>query len=688
MKRFERRLLPKLMAGLITFASAFWLNGLYVMADIPYKTFTLDGYGRVVETQSAYIPVKTINKVGEHSFRNASDMKITADGEIYIADTGGKRILVTDIDGNLLEIYGEGVLNEPTGIFVTDDKYLYVADKGAQKVIVMDRAGKVVNEYAKPDHPLYGKGVEFKPQKLVVDAKGIMYIICEGNTNGIVQISPAGGGTFLGYYGTNLTSVTFLDIFRRAILTEEQLAKLPKNLPKTPKNLFIDKKGLIYTVTQGGSEDNTGLRKLNVAGKNLIQAVYVDPLPSAVSVGNYENIYVVSEQGYVYEYNKDGSLLFIFGGKDSGRLRIGLFQKAVAVDVDKNDNVFVLDQEKNEIQVFKPTEFTNLVHEALYLYQSGKYNESMLPLQEVLRMNSLFDYANQAIGQAYLQEGNYSEAMRYFRMAKDTAGYSDAYWEVRNIWLQNNLVTILLVLVLIGALWKLVKSIREKYGLFSRAAAAAVSFKNRPLVSRLNYTWYFIRHPIDGCYGIKMENKASYLCANILLTLFIIVFLIDKYATGFIVKTIPDGRYKIFSDIGGIIAFFLLLTACSYLVCAINDGEATFRQLYAAYAYSLGPYLVIKILVVLLSNVITYNEIFLVEFSNFFLYLWISVLLFIAVKEINGYSVKETVKVILLTAFFALIVVLLIFIMYVLTTQVYDFIEAIIGEAVYRFEKS
>lgn len=38
------------MAGLITFASAFWLNGLYVMADIPYKTFTLDGYGRVVET--------------------------------------------------------------------------------------------------------------------------------------------------------------------------------------------------------------------------------------------------------------------------------------------------------------------------------------------------------------------------------------------------------------------------------------------------------------------------------------------------------------------------------------------------------------------------------------------------------------------------------------------------------------
>lgn len=344
------------------------------MADTPYKTFTLDGYGRIVENQTAYIPVTSITKVGELSFKNASDMKITDDEEIYIADTGGKRILVSDINGNLLRVYGEGILTEPTGIFVTEDKYLYVADKGAQKIIVMNPEGDVVKEYTKPDHPLYGAGVEFKPQKLAVDSKGIMYILCEGNTNGIVQISPTDGGTFLGYYGTNITSVTFLDIFRRAILTDEQLAKLPKNLPKTPKNLFIDEKGLVYTVTQGGAKDGTGLRKLNVAGNNLITPDLVDPLPSAVSVGNYENIYVVSEQGYVYEYNKDGSLLFVFGGKDSGRLRIGLFQKAVAIDVDKSDNIYVLDQEKNEIQVFKPTEFTDLVHEALYLYQSGYSN--------------------------------------------------------------------------------------------------------------------------------------------------------------------------------------------------------------------------------------------------------------------------------------------------------------------------
>lgn len=692
MKPLKDRILNKstifatfILTGLIAGILVAPLN---VAADTPYKTFTLDGYGRVVETQAAYIPLTSITKAGEQSFKNASDMKITDDEEIYIADTGGKRILVSDIKGNLLRIYGEGVLTEPTGIFVTPDKYLYVADKSARKVIVMNPEGDVVKEYTKPDHPLYGMGVEFKPQKLAVDSKGIMYIICEGNTNGIVQISPADGGTFLGYYGTNATSVSFLDIFRRAILTDEQLAKLPKNLPKAPKNLVIDKKGLVYTVTQGGSGDNTGLRKLNVAGNNLIRTDLTDPLPSAVSVGNYENIYVVSEQGYIYEYNKDGSLLFVFGGKDSGRLRIGLFQKAVAIDVDKSDNIYVLDQEKNEIQVFKSTEFTDLVHEALYLFQSGRYQESKGPLQKVIEMNSLFDYANQAMGQAYLQEGNYETAMRYFRMAKDERGYSDAFWEVRNIWLQENLAKVFLIAVAIAVVWKLAKYMQRMNRLFNPVVARVEAFKNRPLVSKLNYTWYFIRHPIDASYGIRMENKASYLSANILLVLFIAVFLINKYAVGFIIKTVPDGRYDIFSDIGGIAAAFLLLTACSYLVCTINDGEATFKRLYSAYMYALGPYIIIKIAIVLLSNVITFNEIFLIRFSNFCLYSWVLILLFLAVKEVNDYSAKETAKVIFLTIFFALIVVLLIFILYILTTQAYDFIESIIGEAVYRIEQS
>ena len=65
---------------------------------------------------------------------------------------------------------------------------------------------------------------------------------------------------------------------------------------------------------------------------------------------------------------------------------------------------------------------------------------------------------------------------------------------------------------------------------------------------------------------------------------------------------------------------------------------------------------------------------------------WIGVLIFLSIREINNYTVKETVKIIGLTIFTILIVCLLAFIIYVLWSQVFDFISAIFGEVVYRLD--
>ena len=39
------------------------------------------------------------------------------------------------------------------------------------------------------------------------------------------------------------------------------------------------------------------------------------------------------------------------------------------------------------MQVFEATEFTNLLHSALNLYENGRYTESKEPLEKVLEMN-------------------------------------------------------------------------------------------------------------------------------------------------------------------------------------------------------------------------------------------------------------------------------------------------------------
>ena len=136
-----------------------------------------------------------------------------------------------------------------------------------------------------------------------------------------------------------------------------------------------------------------------------------------------------------------------------------------------------------------------------------------------------------------------------------------------------------------------------------------------------------------------------------------------------------------------ILLILILVVGCNYLMCAINDGEGRFKDIYCTFIYSFGPYLAITPFIFLISHVVTDNEKFFVQFGNFLMICWIGVLVFLSIKEINDYTVKETVKIILLTLFTILIVCLLAFIIYVLWKQVIDFVQQIPREVVYKLDR-
>ncbi len=674
--------IAKISAAFLCACTILGTGAASVSAETPYKTYTEDGYGRIQETQTAYLAYETIVKFGESFFDNPNDMYVTDDGEIYVADTGNSRVVVGNLESEEIKIIGEGILTTPMGVFVTDEKEVYVADRDGGAIFVFDEDGELTATYTKPDSPLYGEDLSFLPIKVVVNDAGIMYIICESNTNGIVEIAPTDGGTFLGYFGTNYASTSLQTIIYRAILTDEQRAKMVSNIPSTPTNLAIDEKGLIYTVTRGDEE--LTLKRLNIAGNNLIDGTdYVD-YPSAVAAGNHDNVYVADQQGYIYEYNNEGDLLFVFGGKDDGTQRIGLSTMLTSIQVDSEDRIYVLDSDKAQIQVYEPTEFTNLLHEALYLYSKGRYTESKEPLSQILEMNSMFDYANQAMGRAYYQEENYEMALYYAKLAKDYDGYSDAFWEIRNVWLKKNIVAAILVVVLLYAAVKLVKHLDRRKGILKKPRSFFARLGENKLVSNLSYSRYYMKHPFDGSYGIARERRASWAAPSIILLVFIVEYVINKYLCGFLQKTIREGRYEIPTDIGKIVLVVFAVTVCNYLVCTINDGEGSIKKIYTYFCYSLTPYVMLLPVIFVLSHVLTENEQFLITMVWIVIVAWVIVLGLIGIKEVNNYTPGETFKVICLTIFTILILALLIFVIYILWAQVFEFISAVFGEVVYR----
>ncbi len=650
-------------------------------AEVPYKTFTVDGERNLIETQTAYVPQGRLVQFGEYLLSNPEDMKYY-DGKIYIADTGNGRILIVNPDGSVDSVLGEGYLKKPVGIDVVQDT-IYVADESLAKVVEFDFTGNVVYEYERPTHPSFGKTAPFTPIKVTADTRGNVYVISRGNSNGLIQLNKNTNNEFLGYFAPNMTSISFLTSFRKLIFTEEQLSRMLNIIPNSPVNLTIDNEGLIYTITP--QDNNASIKKLNMAGRNIIRSTFSDRQMSGVAVGPYENIFTVSSSGYIYEYNREGNLLFIFGGRDAGQQRLGLFSAASAIDVDENNTIYVLDQRKGEVQIFTSTEFSNKVHEALVLYQDGNYLESKEIWEEVLKVNSLFDFANLGMGEAFFKEENYPEALESYRLAHNVSGYSDAYWELRNVWIRENILTGMGIVLGLYVFLKAFKFINKKWPIkpYNKVKNALTSNK---LYQELAYTFYFMKHPIDGSYGIKREGKTSNLSVILVGILGLLVFVLSKYFTGFIFSTVRQGEFTVFNDIVVSFVVFVFVVSATYLVCTINDGESTYKQLMHGFVYSLTPYIIFQPIITFISNYLTLNEAFVMQFANLIIVTWVLVLIYVAIKELNNYENKENIKIILISIFTMFIGVLIIFVLYLLFNQLFSFFQTIFREAVYRFE--
>lgn len=648
------------------------LGNIKVFAETPYATWTQGPNGRSVRTQTAFEPVEMLT----YDLTDPEDVFVDDNtGIMYIADTGKSRILM--IKGDSTKVIGEGTLTSPSGIFVNSQGNIYVADYGKKKIFIFDSNGKLLKEIGKPTEPIYGTKNDFVPKKLAVDNRNNIYVISEGSINGVVQFNNE--GKFAGYIGSNKTDLSFKMILQRLVFTDAQKSQLFKVTPPSPTSISIDNQGLVHTVTNGLKSE--GIKKLNISGSNILPtdmpqfSTLVD-----IDVDKNGNIYTICSDGWLDVYDSFGNLLFSFGGKDSQYERMGMFKNPVAIDVTDKGYLYVVDKEKKAIFSFKSTEFADKVIKGVNLYKDGLYVQSQNTWQDILKMNSSFILSYKALANAYFKQQNYEIALKDYKLAEDKKGYSDAYWQIRNYWIQNNILTILLVVIILLVLNFIIKKIDKKFGILKGYRNAVYKFKSIKIIAEVRYCLKFFKHPVDAFYDIKHCQKASILSASILYLWLFLLQITNIFVTGFVFSNSDADHFNLTSVLTRTFAPILLWVISNYLVSTISDGEGKLKDIYICTIYSITPYLVIALPMQILSNVLTLNEAFVYTFSMFIAKAWSVLLLIIMIKEIHDYTVKETIKNILVTAFAMILIVLVLAILVILFNQEIDFIKSIIQE--------
>ena len=388
-------------------------------AEIPYDTFSVNGFEKTIFTQPAYKPygvfaqdIYVTDENGELEFsplNQPQDMFIDEYDNVYIADTGNNRIIHLDENGELVRIItsSDNPFNQPSGIFVDTNGEIYVADTGNRRVVKLDKDGSFIKEFGRPESRYIDEKFVFEPINLIVDRRGIIYIVSRGTYQGIIQLNQE--GEFNGFFGTNITEVSIMDRVRNIFYTEEQLSRQIRLLPSAIRNIDIDDDGRIYTVSRDSKEQ---IKKINVRGENQWKDfafgdhINLDFLrlnqtgdsskPSTnitdVSVDSYGIVTVVDkESAVIAQFDQNGDLLFFWGAPfSSGTPQVGVTNSPVAVDTNSKNQVFILDDVLNVIQVLEPTEFGADIQQAHILSQEGKYRDSEEYWHKISRQNAVF----------------------------------------------------------------------------------------------------------------------------------------------------------------------------------------------------------------------------------------------------------------------------------------------------------
>ena len=329
---------------------------------------------------------------------------------------------------------------------MASDGSLYICDTDNGRIVHLGADDSLIQIYKLPTSPLLGEKYAFKPSKVAVDESGTLYVINLNEYSGLMKISPA--GKFISFIGSNKAIINPLIKIWKMLMSEEQQSQMLSFVPVEFKNMAMDSSGFMYTVSASVAEDNP-VKRLNLSGDDiLIRSGYVDVAGDVlwtweddasvlVDVCSAENgnYYVLdSSKGRIFTYNREGYLLYAFGGMGT---QVGTFSKPCAIE-QRDDTLLVLDETAATVTVFEKTQYADLITTAENQYYAGEYENSLHNWEEVLKINAYFELGYLQMGKIYLQKKNSAEAMRCFKLGNyrgDTitymTGYNKAFTELR-----------------------------------------------------------------------------------------------------------------------------------------------------------------------------------------------------------------------------------------------------------------
>ncbi len=195
-------------------------------------------------------------------------------------------------------------------------------------------------------------------------------------------------------------------------------------------------------------------------------------------------------------------------------------------------------------------------------------------------------------------------------------------------------------------------------------------------------------HPIVVTEHIKKQRgqRMNWLPVIILLALALGVRILSIYGTHYPLASVSVRKANLLLECGKLFVPVLTWVLASYMMTTILDGETLFTETLLFSSYALVPYIVFTPILTLASRIMEGGQLGLYATMEVIILGWVVMLMILALKEMNGYTVGKTVLLIGLSLFTMLMIWAMVILLFTIASQFVDMVKEMFYEVIYRLD--
>lgn len=201
----------------------------------------------------------------------------------------------------------------------------------------------------------------------------------------------------------------------------------------------------------------------------------------------------------------------------------------------------------------------------------------------------------------------------------------------------------------------------------------------------LRYGLHVIFHPFDGFWDLKHEKRGGIAAANTFVLLALLTQVWSRMYSNWLYVDVDLQTFNVWLECGMFLVPLIVWCVANWCLTTLFDGKGTLRDIYMLTAYALVPFILLRLPLTFLSNLLTADEQMIFTFFNALSLGWSGLLLLCGLMMVHDYSLTKTILSTLATIVGMAVIIALCLMIFSMLSEAISYFASLYREIRFQF---